>query len=285
MDWLRSALLAARMRAQHPTEPIAADEPEHHHEEPWEPAQEVTCETRATGKRDTNLSTPTLIVSNKTAGYRQCINHNGHLLSRTTANGPPGRPHVSVWIKEAFATAFKRRRYDFFRLGQARKILGTRIRLQFDNIGSGVSLFVPVNVPLTVSSSTPVPTSVQKAPPHTGTAASLQLVATDAKTGISPPDFADVSAAEPEQLAHLTVSGRSAYATYEVLDSDPNAIHEATISVYVAFISNTGQNLPQLGVTTIRTGFAPGPDVTVTEPSHARYSQSTPARAGYCSRS
>jgi hypothetical protein len=93
------------------------------------------------------------------------------------------------------------------------------------------------------------------------------LVATDAKTGISPPDFADVNAAEPGRLVQLTVSGRTAYATYEVLDSDPDAIHQATIGAYVAFISNTGQNLPELGVATISAGFAPGPEVTVSQPS------------------
>jgi hypothetical protein len=246
--------------------PITWDEPEHSHEEHWEPAQEVTGEARATGKGDSNRPKPILVVSNKAANYLQCFNHNGRLLNSSVGDPQGRRPEIPISIKEGFASSFRPRGYDyFFKLREARKVTGTRIRLQFDNVGHGVNLFVPVSVPLTVSARNPMPTNAQQAKVRGATTACLQLVATDPKTGVSPPDFADVRAAEPGQLAQLTVSGRTAYATYEVLKSDPNAVHEAIIGAHVAFISNTNQNLPEVGVTTIRTGFAPGPDVLVTD--------------------
>jgi hypothetical protein len=268
MDWLRSVLLAAKLRSQTPAAPITWDEPEHTHEEPSEPAQEVTSEARGRGRGDTNLTKPTLIVSNMAAIYRQCFNHNGRLLHSSVGDPQGRRPDIPISIMEGFASSFRPRRFDYFKLGQARKVIGTRIRLQFDNVGAGVNLFVPVSVALTVAGPNTGGTNTQQAIIGRGAkGAHLQLVVTDSKTGISPPDFADVRAADPGQLAQLTVSGRTAYATYEVLDSDPKAIHEATIGARVAFISNTGQNLPQVGITTIRTGFAPGPYVLVTDSS------------------
>jgi hypothetical protein len=123
---------------------------------------------------------------------------------------------------------------------------------------------VPVTVPLTALTVSPNEVGANAQTPRRNDA-HLKLVVTDPTTGISPPDFADVSATHPGQLFQLSVSDRTAYATYEVLKSDPNAVHEATIGAHAAFISNTRQNLPELGVTTIRTGFAPGPDVLVTD--------------------
>src|SRR6266849_2275622 len=113
MDWLRSALLAARMRAQHPAEPTTWDDPEHGHEEPWEAAQEVTGEARATGKRDPNLTKPSLVVSNKAANYLQCFNHNGRLLNSSVGDPQGRRPAIPISIKEGFASSFRRRRFDY----------------------------------------------------------------------------------------------------------------------------------------------------------------------------
>jgi hypothetical protein len=44
---------------------------------------------------------------------------------------------------------------------------------------------------------------------------------------------------------------------YEVVNSDVNAIEQATIPVLVAFIANTGQNLPAVGQSTVGVSFAP----------------------------
>jgi hypothetical protein len=104
---------------------------------------------------------------------------------------------------------------------------------------------VPVTVPLTALTVSPNEVGANAQTPRRNDA-HLKLVVTDPTTGISPPDFADVSATHPGQLFQLSVSDRTAYATYEVLKSDSNAVHEAIIGAHVAFISNTGQNLPEL---------------------------------------
>jgi hypothetical protein len=114
MDWLRSVLLAARIKAQPPVEPITWDDPEHSHEERREPAQEVTSEARGRGRSDTNLTKLTLIVSNMTAVYRQCFNHNGRLLNSSVGDPQGRRPEIPISIKEGFASSFRPRRYDYF---------------------------------------------------------------------------------------------------------------------------------------------------------------------------
>ena len=163
MDWLRSVLLAAKLRSQTPVVPITWDEPEHSHEEPSEPAQEITCEARATGKGGTNRTKPILVVSNKVDHYIQCLNHNGRLLNSSVDNPQGRRPDIPISIREGFASSFRPRRFDYFKLGQARKVIGTRIRLQFDNVGAGVNLFVPVSVPLTVVAPNPLAANAQRA--------------------------------------------------------------------------------------------------------------------------
>jgi hypothetical protein len=58
-------------------------------------------------------------------------------------------------------------------------------------------------------------------------------------------------------LAELVVEDRTACATFEVAGSDPQCVHEGKIQVYVAFISNTVQELPEIGQTTVSIGLAP----------------------------
>ena len=52
-------------------------------------------------------------------------------------------------------------------------------------------------------------------------------------------------------------TGGSAGLVYEVVNSDPAAIEQANIPIGVAFISNTAQNIPAPGQTTVNASFAP----------------------------
>jgi hypothetical protein len=103
---------------------------------------------------------------------------------------------------------------------------GTEFGVTLANIGAGVNLFVPNSINLTSGAST------------TGTAV---LVGTNGGGGTS----------------QITVSGNSASIVYEVVFSNVSVIETAVIPVTVAFISNTGSNLPGLGTSTAAVNFAP----------------------------
>ena len=81
-------------------------------------------------------------------------------------------------------------------------------------------------------------------------------------------------------MAQLPGCGRTIYATYEVLNCDANSIHEAVIGVYLAFVANTSQNLPELGLTTVRTGIAPVSGITVSESGPINLFKITPCSSG-----
>jgi len=228
---------------------------------------------------------PGLIVSNTAATYVQCLNINGELLDPTASHDqPPLMPYyLSVTAQEGFASSFKvRNRAQLFNNGTVpptdllpnglppsnvglQNVLGfpyntesgfvasptigggspgpfgtgtgaigladqgTQIQYVVNNIGAGVSLFAPNSIPLI---------SVNDMTTQTGVAV---LVGSAGAAGNT----------------QLTVSGGSATAVYEVWYSNPNVIEIANLQIYVAAISNTGQNLPGLGTSTITVSFAP----------------------------
>jgi hypothetical protein len=71
--------------------------------------------------------------------------------------------------------------------------------------------------------------------------------------------FKGLGAVAPFNVAQeLPVSaGGSATALYEVVNADPHAVEIANIPVGVAFISNTAQNIPNPGQSTVNVSFAP----------------------------
>jgi hypothetical protein len=83
-------------------------------------------------------------------------------------------------------------------------------------------------------------------------------------------------------VAEVTYSGTTGAATYEVINSDPNVPESASITVFVAFISNTAQNLPAPGAGTVNVSFAPLSNVgtaTATDPIPRFGDTSTPLAA------
>jgi len=92
------------------------------------------------------------------------------------------------------------------------------------------------------------------------------MVHTDAITGLSAPDAQFIA---PTAAGLTEVIGYSGivYLTYEVENLEPGCIHEGTIDFYVAFISNTALGIPELGQMSVSAGFAPGPNVTASEPT------------------
>ena len=128
---------------------------------------------------------------------------------------------------------------------------GTQISFTFAGVGAGVSLFVPGAVTLTGNYGAGTP------------AGFATLIGGDGTTNPNP----------------LTISGTTAVATYEILYSDPSVTETMTAPVYVGYVSNTGQNLPAPGTTTVAVNFAPLSTTPVMSSTAAipRFCQTYPA--------
>jgi hypothetical protein len=241
-----------RLRAPDPALPAEPIEPPHTHEENREPDQELISESHV-GRSPSDRTKPcTLVVGATTASFLQCQDVNVSLLG---GRGTPPDPSFWLRLKEGSPSSFKRRRYDYFTLGKAKTITGTRIQIRFHNLSAGVHVFVPPIVPLTAISQHP-PTTAE----HPAKRACLQLVAASLTSdGFPPSRFGDVTTSEANRPAEVSYERHTGYATYEVLHSDPTVIHEAIVNVYVAYIANTAQNLPVPGPTSITTAFSPDP--------------------------
>jgi len=156
---------------------------------------------------------------------------------------------------------------------------GTRILLRFNNLGAGVHVFVQTAVPLnnpgqaassvgecTSTSTGSVVTGSCSQPPQPPAPVApglafgqLTLVSADANGASS--SFSAVTGTGG--LAEVSYSGTTGFATYEAVNSDPNVPEFAFINVFVAFFSNTGQNLPAPGSSTVSVSFAPLSNVGV----------------------
>ncbi len=148
---------------------------------------------------------------------------------------------------------------------------GTRILLRFNNLGAGVHIFVQTTVPLDNNGQSGTSTgacltsmalnggcSQPPQPPAPVTAGigygAMTLVSTDVN-GSSGPGFTAVTGSGG--ISEVSYSGTTGYATYEVVNSDPNVPESAYINIYVAYISATAQNLPAPGASTVNVCFAP----------------------------
>jgi len=162
-------------------------------------------------------------------------------------------------------------------LGQANS--ATRFLLRFNNVGVGVRLILPIVVPLTTNNGTTPGTPQPPSSVAGWTGGFLQLVAaTDGSGNVGAGGFATGSgpifsnssfffssgpfkglgAVAPFNVGQeITGVGGSFSAVYEVVNADPNAPEQANIPVGVAFISNTAQNIPTPGQSTVNASFAP----------------------------
>jgi len=176
---------------------------------------------------------------------------------------------------------------------------GTRLLLRFNNLGAGVHIFVQTTVPLdapgqsassvgacaTVSSGSSGLTGSCSQPPQppapvTEGIGNGQLTLVSADVNGASSSFSAITGTGG--LAEVAYSGTTGYATYEVVNSDPNVPESAFINVFVAFISATAQNLPAPGASTVSVSFAPLSNVgtaSATDPIPRFGDTSTPRAA------
>jgi hypothetical protein len=239
----------------------------------------------------------------------QCEDTNTGLLN----GGTEGASQFGITVREGFASSFKRRNISLTADGTtapapvAQNVpgypyntesgfyapalftatpivgladFGTRILLRFNNLGSGVHIFVPTVVALLDPSGADSVTDQPPSPVAAGLPeGQLTLISADVN-GNSGPGFTAVGAAG--NLVEVNYSGTTGYATYEVVASAANVPEHAVIPVSVAFFSNTTQNLPAPGQSTVSVSFAPLSNVgtaTATDPIPRFGDTSTPRNA------
>jgi len=135
---------------------------------------------------------------------------------------------------------------------------GTRIRLRFNNVVAGVHLFVPVSLPLSIpNGSISSPPQPQPPVPSGISDAQIRLVQADF-FGDSLPGYTTVPAIATVQglpVAEVNYGSGMAWATYEIVNSDPNVPELATIPVAVAF--NSTANFAFFGEVTVNVSEVP----------------------------
>jgi hypothetical protein len=261
--------------------------------------QQITMNISVNGSQQVAITNPTqtvafnqlgLPVGSSSAALRQCTDQNPGLIGGSGGT----TSQFGIKVSEGFASSFKRKNISlsgdgvtspaplaqnvpgypyntesgFFAPNLFEAIpfvglanAGTRILLRFNNVGAGVHIFVPTQLPLLLSDDTTP--STPPLPPSGATSGcggttlsschgELLLVSTDVNG--AGPSFLAVSGSGG--LAEVSYSGTLGYATYEVINSDPNALEHADIPVYIAFFSKTTQNLPAPGNTTVNVSFA-----------------------------
>jgi hypothetical protein len=135
----------------------------------------------------------------------------------------------------------------------------TRILVRFNNIATGVRLFLPTLVPLVTG--TPNPPSdglggytggflqlIGSSSDASGNILTIQPTGSTSflgfNPGISNPFKGPGLVAPFDAASEITSVGGVATAVYEVVNADPAAVESASIAVGVGFVSNTAQNLP-----------------------------------------
>jgi hypothetical protein len=217
---------------------------------------------------------PGLVVSNGSDSFTQCVSTN--VSSSGTIIAPGSSPHASTGVvaTEGFASSFKVRSYaqsglvypsatpvadspaslqnipgfsyntesgyvatpggtgvGFGTAGGSVGLAdtGTEISFSFASVGAGVLLAVPNTIYLV-----------------------------DAGTGAASGGVAIlVGSSGGAGFSNVGISGTSGSVTYEIVAANPNVLESLIVPVTLGFVSNTGQNLPAVGVSTVAVNFAP----------------------------
>jgi len=160
---------------------------------------------------------------------------------------------------------------------------GDRFLLVFNNVPLGVSLWAPQYVALVLQANpavggTPIPGNSGPVGASGWQGGWLQLVASSSDlngniTSVAPTatatfsnsalffaagPFLGLGAVAPFNAAvQLTGTGSVFTAVYEVVNADPNAPELANVPIGVSYVSNTAQNIPAAGQSTVTASFAP----------------------------
>jgi len=219
---------------------------------------------------------PGLVVSNGSASYPQCNNLNVDSSGNIIPGGSSATPAVNIVATEGFGSSFKVRSYgQVLTPGATDSTVslqnvpgfsyntesgfvatpstpssggatgwgvstgnvgladtGTEISFSFASLGAGLLLSVPNTVAL-------IQTGTESSPVASGGIAIL------------------VGSSGGSGSTSVGISGTAGSVTYEIVAANPNVIEDLVVPVTAGFVSNTSQNLPGIGVSTVAVNFAP----------------------------
>ena len=243
---------------------------------------------------------PGLVTSNNTRTQTQCNNLNSLFLSSSGSLTTSVTPNL-ITATEGFASSFKVRNYAQIVNGgltattvSATNVLqnvpgfsyntesgfytaasgivgtpgladtGTQLTFTFAAVGAGVNLYVPSIIGLYPSGTASTATLATPPSPNTQSGVAVLVGGTSGTSN---------------GLSTVVITGGVASVTYEVVYSNPNVLEQVIVPVTTAFLSNTAQNLPGVGVTTVSVNFAPLSTVpTATTGPIPRFCQPYPTR-------
>jgi hypothetical protein len=151
---------------------------------------------------------------------------------------------------------------------------GTRLKAVFNNIPTGVRIFVSTT---NVASNT---TSANTAAPsgNTNTTSYAVLINGEASPDANgfPPILSPTTSVNSSTLGlyEIPQSGGSATAVWEVINTNPALNETFNFAVFTSFTANPGNNLPPQGTATVNASFAPTPPVPFSASAGAQASAS-----------
>jgi hypothetical protein len=143
---------------------------------------------------------------------------------------------------------------------------GTRLKAVFNNIPTGVRIFVSTTNVVNISGiATP---SLLGPPPGNSTTSFAQLVIGETApegsfvpaSGYTTPSSSTVT--QLNGYAELSVVANTATAVWEVINDNPAANESFSFGVWTAYTANVAANTPPVGTATVNMSYAPVPDAT-----------------------
>jgi len=141
---------------------------------------------------------------------------------------------------------------------------GTRLKAAFNNIPAGVRIFVST---VNIATNTSGANALGTAPAGNSTSSYAVLVASEAAPDANgfPPVLSSTTGVNGSPatlgLTELPVSGGSAIAVWEVINTNPSALETFQFAIFAQTSANVPNNSPAPGTGTINLSFAPTPTI------------------------
>jgi len=139
---------------------------------------------------------------------------------------------------------------------------GTRLKAVFSNIPAGVSIFVSTT---NIATNTSGANGLAAIPSNTSTSSYAVLVASETAPDANgfPPVLAATTGVNGSPatlgLTQLAVSGGTAIAVWEVINTNPSALENFQFAIFVQTSANVPNNSPAPGTGTVNLSLAPNP--------------------------
>jgi len=141
---------------------------------------------------------------------------------------------------------------------------GTRLKAVFNNIPSGVTIYVGTT---NLANNDLGPMNLNNVVPPAGSSyAQLIVSETSPDSGTVPPTLTQTGVTTSSALgigyAPLTNVNGSATAVWEVTSALANTLETLDFEVFISYTANTASNLPAIGSMSVNMSYAPVPDAT-----------------------